>query len=473
MQVVIPFHSGDAEQAADLLLWIEQLGGAPAHEALLMVDGGVRWDVVIDLITLANRVFRHVTVIALEDSIIGWPRGANALFLRAAEHCAGLNQPFLWLEPDCVPLAREWLDRIHGIYGEGFLGHIYECNIPGLPRRLLSGVAVYPPSAYALIHPFVGNQPHLAWDVSAAEAILPTAKDSYLFHHFWGDKDLPPTFASSKTDQSPINTLTLDHLRKGAVLFHRNKDGTLRQLVAQKLGITALTNFVVVLPVCNLDADLMGKMLDWIGMLGNSQTHEALLSYDHTTLPRSVSMLFSKASACFSKVHQTAYAVPKGTRFPQTAAWQHAARTMQAMGRPWLWLEADCVPLRSSWLHELQTEYDRCGKPFCGPIVVTQGHMNGTAIYPAATPTMLPRTMSHALNAWDCECKDEMGANVYGSRLWCLAWAVERGKLVPDGAGELPSFPPNSPLLHQIPREAVIFHREKSGTLIDRLYERL
>src|SRR6185436_10046318 len=184
----------------------------------------------------------------------------------------------------------------------------------------LSGVAVYPPSAYALIHPFVGNQPHLAWDVSAAEAILPTANDSYLFHHFWGDKDLPPTFASSKTDASPVNTLTLDHLRKGAVLFHRNKDGTLRQLVAQKLGITALTNFVVVLPVCNLDADLMGKMLDWIGMLGNSQTHEALLSYDHTTLRGSVARILSKASACFSKVHQTSYSVPKGTQFPQTAA---------------------------------------------------------------------------------------------------------------------------------------------------------
>jgi len=472
MQVVIAFHSGDAEQAADLLLWIEQLGGAPAHEALLMVDGGVRWDVVIDIITLANRVFRHVTVIALEDSIIGWPRGANALFLRAAEHCAGLNQPFLWLEPDCVPLSRDWLERIQQSYTDGFLGHIYECNSPGLPRRLLSGVAVYPPSAYEITHPFVGNQPHLAWDVSAAEAILPTAKDSHLFHHFWGDKDLPPTFASSKTDQSPINTLTLDHLRKGAVLFHRNKDGTLRQLVAQKLGITALTNFVVVLPVCNLDADLMGKMLDWIGMLGNSQTHEALLSYDQTTLRGSVARIFSKASACFSKVHQTSYSVPRGTQFPQTAAWQHSAYTMQAMGRPWLWLEADCVPLKPNWLMALQIEYDRCGQPFCGPIVHSRGHMNGTAIYPPNTPQLLPRTMSHTQNAWDVECRDEMGPNMFDSALWHLAWGVERGRLDPVGGSELPSFPKGSPLLAQINRNAVIFHRDKTGSLIERLIEK-
>ena len=469
MQIVVPFHAGDAEQAADLLLWIEQLGGAPAHECLLMVDGGVRWDVVIDLITLANRIFCHVTVIALEDSIIGWPRGANALFLRAAEHCAQLNQPFLWLEPDCVPLAADWLARIQQSYTDGFLGHIYECNSPGLPRRLLSGVAVYPPSAYALIHPFVGNQPHLAWDVSAAEAILPTAQDSHLFHHFWGDKDLPPTFASSKADQSPVNTLTLDHLRKGAVLFHRNKDGTLRQLVAQKLGITVLTNFVVVLPVCNLDADLMLNMLDWVLALGNSQSHEALLSYDNTTMRGSVSRIAAKANACFSKVHQTSYGVPKGTMFPQTAAWQHAARTMEMMQRPWLWLEADCVPLKSNWLMALQDEYDRCGRPFCGPIVHGPDHCNGTAIYPANTPQLLPRTMSHTNNAFDVECRDEMGPNCFDSALWELAWGVTNGRLDPLSGIEMPSFPRGSPLLKQIGRNAVIYHRDKTGSLIERL----
>jgi hypothetical protein len=470
MQVVLPFHAGDAQQAADLLLWVEQLGGAQSHDAILMVDGGLGWDVAVDFLTLANKIFRHVNIISLQESVTGWPRGANALFLRAAEHCAGLNEPFLWLEPDCVPLSKDWLDRIQSAYSDGFLGHIYECNSPGLPRKLLSGVAVYPPNAYEIIHPRVGNQPHLAWDVSAAEAILPTAKDSHLFHHFWGNKDLPPTFSVRKTQESPTNTLTLDHLRKGAAIFHRNKDGTLRRLVADKLGITPLTNFVVVLPVCNHDADLMSRLLDWIAALGQSNTHEALVSYDNTTIRGTVTRIISKASACFSVVHQTHYSVPKGTQFPQTAAWQHAARTMAGMNRPWLWMEADCVPLKPHWLQALQDEYDRCGKPFCGPLLVV-GHCNGTAIYPSDTPGRLPRTMSHTNNAWDVECKDEMGANCYGSKLWCLAWGVTNGKLDPMAGSELPSFTKGSPLLRQIPHDAAIFHRDKTGSLIERLRE--
>jgi len=471
MRVVIPFHGGDYEQAAELLLWIERLGGAPTHDAILMVDGGLQWDVAVEFLTLANRIFRHVQIISLEESVTGWPRGANALFLKASQHCAELNEPFLWLEPDCVPLSKDWLVRIQKAYSGGFLGHIYECNLPGLPRQLLSGIAVYPPNAYDIIHPRVGNQPHLAWDVSAAEVMVPLAKDSTLFHHIWGNKEQPPTFVTKRTDSTPVNALTLDHIRNGAALFHRNKDGTLRRLVSAKLGMSPLGNFVVVLPVCNHDADLMIRLLDWIAILGNSATHEALVSFDATTMRGSVTRIVSKAQRCFAAVHQTSYSLKKGTVFPQTAAWQHAAHTMAGMNRPWLWLEADCVPLKPNWIAALQEEYDRCGKPFCGPIVHGPDHMNGTGIYPPNTPQLLPRTMSHTNNAFDVECRDEMGPTAHDSALWCLAWGVTRGTLDPVSGTELPSFPRGSPLIKQIPRNAVIFHRDKSGSLIDRLME--
>jgi len=98
--------------------------------------------------------------------------------------------------------------------------------------------------------------------------------------------------------------------------------------------------------------------------------------------------------------------------------------------------------------------------------------MNGTAIYPPNTPKLLPRTMSHTQNAWDVECRDEMGPNMYDSTLWHLAWGVERGRLDPVGGSELPSFPRGSPLLAQINRHAVIFHRDKTGSLIERLIEK-
>ncbi len=473
MQVVIPFHSGDAQDALDLLVWMGQLGSTPTHSAILAIDDGLEWGAAVEVLTAANKVFRSVYFVSNDAPVTGWPQGANSLFWKAAEYCKTINQPFLWLEPDCVPLTRDWLSRIHSTYGtqpkDGYLGHIYECNQPGLPRQLLSGIAVYPPSAFDLISPRIGNQPHLAWDVSAAEVILPHATDSPLFHHFWGEKGLAPAFRQARTPECPVNVRTLDHIRKGAVLFHRNKDGSLRRLLGPKLGIAPVTNFVVVLPVCNLDADLMCKQLDWIHAMGNSNSHEALLSYDQTTIRGSVSRLVAKASNCFSTVHQTNYRVPKGTAFPQTAAWHHAARVMEGMGRPWLWLEADCVPLKPNWIKALQDEYDYCGKPFCGPIVHGPDHCNGTAIYPANTPQLLPRTMSHTNNAFDVECRDEMGPNCFDSILWELAWGVTRGRLDPLSGVEMPSFPKGSPLLKQIKRHAVIYHRDKTGTLIERL----
>jgi hypothetical protein len=39
--------------------------------------------------------------------------------------------------------------------------------------------------------------------------------------------------------------------------------------------------------------------------------------------------------------------------------------------------------------------------------------------------------------------------------------------------GEFPTFPRGSPLLNQIPRTAVVLHRSKDGTLIDRLSEKI
>jgi hypothetical protein len=228
-------------------------------------------------------------------------------------------------------------------------------------------------------------------------------------------------------------------------------------------------NFVVVLPFCNLDAELMVKNLEWMMSMGMTRSHDCLLSYDRTTLQDSVRRIEARAKEVFCSVSKTSYSVAHGTRFPQTAAWHHAARFMQSLYRNWLWMEPDAVPLKPQWLDVLQSVYDNCRQPFCGPVVPGAGHMNGTAIYPANTPDLLPRTMSHTNNAWDVECREEMHHQVkdIGHIFFC-AWGVKDGHLNPL-EGEPPSFPPGSPLLNQIPKTAVVFHRSKDGSLIDRL----
>jgi hypothetical protein len=469
MIVVVPFCAADADQAIDLLDFIGQLGGCEHYDCLLVVDAAVDWAKALDAMHKANGAFRSVAISTTKAAVTGWPEGANALWLSAAQHCHSAGTDWLWLEPDAIPLKRGWLVSIDKLRkGSRYFGCIYPDR--NQAAMVMSGIAVYPSDAFLAIGPYIHARPTVAWDVSSAEMVVPSALHTKLIHHFYGEKDLAPTFVEARTPESPRNAFTLEDIQPEAVIFHRNKDRTLLNILRKKMTLSEVGNFVVVLPFCNLDVLQLIKNLRWMKTLGTSKTHDCLLSYDRTTNGSVIREAATLAKDVFCNVIQTSYSVPHGTAFPQTAAWQHAARTMQKLYRNWLWLEADAIPLKQQWLDVLQGAYDRCRQPFCGPVVPGPGHLNGTAIYPANTPALLPRTMSHTNNAWDVEAREEMGHNVkdIGHIFFC-AWGIKDGFLNPL-EGEPPNFPPGSHhLINQIPKTAVVFHRDKSGSLIDRL----
>ena len=64
-----------------------------------------------------------------------------------------------------------------------------------------------------------------ACDMIGAELIVPRAQHTPLIQNFWGTTYLtPPMFVSARTEAHPVNAVTLDMVRKDAVLFHRVKD---------------------------------------------------------------------------------------------------------------------------------------------------------------------------------------------------------------------------------------------------------
>ena len=211
MVIVIPFCAADADQALALLDFIGQLGGCQEYNCLLVADAAVDWAKCVDAITLANRAFRDTRIITSLSPITGWPQGANGLWLAAAHHCKYVNIDWLWLEPDAIPLKRGWLVAIDKMRkGSRYFGHIYPYREQVM--KVMSGIAVYPADAIDLIGPCIEANPTKAWDVSSAEVVVPLATNTKLIHHFYGEKDLAPTFVENRTAQTTRNAFTLDQL---------------------------------------------------------------------------------------------------------------------------------------------------------------------------------------------------------------------------------------------------------------------
>lgn len=239
MLVILPTHNGDVSLAYDLVKWIAELG--PCHKHTLNIlphaslVGGRRLGALLDA---SVGVFNSTRLLAPVERIDNetWPAGANHMFRSLLKR--DINRPFLWLEPDCEPLRKGWLDAIEAEYlkcGKPFMGHNVISNKKDLPRNSLAGCAVYPADTAPLI-PLI-TKPDLAFDIAIASHVMPRAHVTLLIYQFWGKKDLPPTFVSEAKRSGVKNALTLAHIPEEAVLYHRVKDQSLEHLLRLKLTL--------------------------------------------------------------------------------------------------------------------------------------------------------------------------------------------------------------------------------------------
>jgi len=472
MIVALGFCQKDAAAARDMLLWCEQLGGCRDFDALLVTDPATQWSECVATMEQASKVFRTVTFATCDKPVPTWPQGANALFKTAAIEAQKLKQPFLWLESDAIPVRAGWLTALHAEYnrvGNPFMGRVYRSHDATLPNEVLSGIAVYPAATIDLFKPFWKDD--VPWDVATAAASVGSCTRNELIQWFWGKANLAPTFALRKETSAPENTFTLDQLQPQSVLFHRNKDGTLIDCLRERAGLKRVTeDFVVVFPFYNSDADRMVKLMDWVVELGTPKTHDAMLWFEAQTSPQHVLRIADTASRAFNRVFRGSY---REQHLGWNGPWLSAARQMESMHRSWLWCESDAVPITPQWLRKLQVRYAQYRKPFMGPVVRDMGHMNGTAVYPWNTPQICPVTMRTNGGgwAWDMQMKPEMIHLCHDcGDIFQHAWVETDGAFQPHGGGALPTFP-NRQSLSRLQPSAVIFHRNKDLTLIDRLRE--
>lgn len=259
MICLLNFCHKDRDQALNLVRWIGELGGCKGHDLILQSSiTAAANGLVSELEVAAHDLFDSVTtrVTDIQDER-GWPYSCNTAWLDAVmfmryrparpwlftklEHPPGtpkwkeeaaaasikLTVPWFWMEPDCVPLTKDWLDKLAAAYAEcsarGKQAKYFLGGEVKQPEHRMSGVGVYPckVAEFTRGFPFLSNNP-APWDQVLAQDFAPHVEYTPLIQNVWnwvpGDKESAPKFPQ-------ISALLL--IDPNAVLFHRCKDGSL------------------------------------------------------------------------------------------------------------------------------------------------------------------------------------------------------------------------------------------------------
>lgn len=464
----------DAGIALGTLDWAYGLDGKLPYDCILTIGKGVASD---EIEAAASALFRNLTVIP-SDAPDAWPQGKNDAFQNLVRHIDThrIPEPFFWWEPDAIPLRKGWLQAIEAEHVAGnkpFTGYVNDA------LGLMECVGVYPPN-FMEYSPSRGMLCRVApWDRCCGQDILPQvhrANDLFQFVH---DVD---GFAPSFADERRVK------LSDKAVLFHRNKDGTLveqlsrgkvqrfvRSLLSREKKPEPTRELItVVMPVCARDITQAIRHAQWLKQLGGPAKHAAVIAYDLECPADRLRELFQICATVFRSVQLFLYPEPNVRTYPAVANWAFA-RVVEFMSHgtaPWLWLEADCCVLRADWLDVLQKEYEACGKKFMGPIVKEAGfgHVNGTSVYPADALVRIPRALTAQGVAWDFAMKPEMIGDCHdASHIIQNIWGLVNG-LPSQTNGTVPPTNFTLDLARKVVRpDAVLLHRVKDNSLTDLL----
>jgi len=148
--VVIPTHKGDAARAEQLIDTIYNLEGRVAKgHCLLVCAPDVHSEMVAKLRLSASLAFETVEVFD-QVQVITMTKHEQTMemLLGTARHIAeNYTWPFLWLEPDCLPLVPGWLDKLAAAYENQPRRYLGLRLMSSGGITYLSRTSIYPPDA--------------------------------------------------------------------------------------------------------------------------------------------------------------------------------------------------------------------------------------------------------------------------------------------------------------------------------------
>lgn len=238
---------------------------------------------------------------------------------------------------------------------------------------------------------------------------------------------------------------------------------------------------IVALHFCAKDGALAIKNLNFCIYLEQQVPFDVLLSYDTETPEDMIGKVRGLAQKYFRRVEELQYQAPWHKGWPQAAnhAFQQTAGHISAHIRePFLWWEADAVPLRKGWLTDIAATYEkalRANKSFMGNHVIgiTQpgGHMNGVGVYPADVGKFSRNAMLSLNAPWDVAMAGQMLGHLYpANELFQHCWTLDGAGNCCNNGSIVPTFKSWADVSqgpHRVDFRAAMFHRCKDGSIID------
>ena len=184
---------------------------------------------------LAKPKFGRAGAFMARNHDTGWPGGSNMLAMSAMMEMTLLsrqgtsrNDAYLLFEPDCVPLAFDWLDQLSSEWditkaeGKEAFGH---WNMPGsIPDNLhMNGNAVFCADFFDRHPQWTVGAATQGWDFFYRERYISVSRDSYAIHQLYNIPSISQEDLAAQTKHG-----------KRPALLHGVKDDSARR------GIRAL-----------------------------------------------------------------------------------------------------------------------------------------------------------------------------------------------------------------------------------------
>lgn len=224
------------------------------------------------------------------------------------------------------------------------------------------------------------------------------------------------------------------------------------------------------------DTHLADELLRWIGKLSDCSAFDCILVCDGGTPFDKVIEVKARAECGFKSA--TVVATEKsvaGWPAGPNSNWRTAIHWGRVNNQPILFLETDAIPLKPSWLSDISDAYEKCEKQHMGAIYPSGNVqlpptvMSGVAVYGPKCEWSLDAPLIRAFNVDMAElflsdaCHTDLIRDFFGTK--------EKPPVFVEIKG--PASPVNTLTLDFIPDAAVIFHRDKTQSLIPLLAKRL